>query len=581
MTKTQFVSPREQITGNVLLIAACFSGLSLVLFLFLAIKRDSHHSGTGGPLWVNAILLTILLVGALIALRISRKNVGLAIEGYSWLVVMAIGIMVWNHYNLLAGDKKPPTILLFLHIAIFCLGLAKGFGASIRLSAGVLILLAWVTLASGKIGITLPMILAVLAMNIPPWLVDRMEIALRRSEERFKLVFLDSADIQLIVDRQSFTILEVNRSGLSMFCCLPEQMKSKELSEFLPDGLQYLKLPKAGSESGIPPHVITLRAKHRDGSTFPVEVTASLIPWSSSEAVLLILRDVTVRLHFEQELERYRHHLEELVAERTSDLEKANGQLKERSYELEEMIASLNAFSRMVAHDLKNPLTAVQGFNELLFMDAESGNLPAIIDNSRSISINVGRMTRIIDELLLLAGIQRSSEVPLYPLDMGKIWQEACDRLADMILDAKASVSGPSEWPVVLGHEPWIEEVWVNYLSNALKYSGNGSEGNSPCIEAGWTRCQADERPSDQAGEQTPNQMIKFWILDNGPGIPSEARHRLFHEFVRLDPDRAAGHGLGLSIVKRIITRQGGQVGVESRRGEGSRFTFTLPEQQQ
>ncbi len=571
-------SPRERIAYYILKISAYFAGISLILFLLLVFTRRGGSAGTNAtPVWSSGLLLAVLLLSALVAIKMATRKANLAIEAYSWVFTIAIGLMVLNHYSQFVGDK-PPTILLCLHVAIFCLGLAKGFAASIRLTIAVLVMLIWVTFVSGKIGITLPMILAALAMNIPPWLVDRMELSLRRSEERFKLVFQDSADIQIIVDRLTSQILELNRSGMAMFRCSPEQYRGRPLAGFLPGGMQHMKLPELRSDTGRPPDVITLQARHLDGVTFPVEVTAALIPWGSSEAVLLILRDVTVRRHFEQELEHYRHHLEELVAERTSELELANRQLKERGVDLEEMNASLNAFSRMVAHDLKNPLTAVQGFNEFLMMDLESGDKSAIATHSQAISLNVQRMTRIIDELLLLASVQRKSEIPVKHLDMGKIWKEACERMENMIQEVGAKLSGPDEWPVVLGHEPWIEEVWVNYLSNALKYSGRREEGITPKIEAGWTRCSKTVSPQEEQGVAVTSSMIKFWIQDNGPGIPAEARQRLFHEFVRLEPDRAPGYGLGLSIVNRIVTHLGGKVGVESRHGEGSRFTFTLPE---
>jgi two-component system sensor histidine kinase/response regulator len=71
--------------------------------------------------------------------------------------------------------------------------------------------------------------------------------------------------------------------------------------------------------------------------------------------------------------------------------------------------------------------------------------------------------------------------------------------------------------------------------------------------------------------------MVRFWVRDNGPGLTPEAQSRLFTPFTRLDPVRAQGHGLGLSIVRRIAEKLGGQVGVESQLGQGSTFFFTLP----
>jgi two-component system sensor histidine kinase/response regulator len=77
--------------------------------------------------------------------------------------------------------------------------------------------------------------------------------------------------------------------------------------------------------------------------------------------------------------------------------------------------------------------------------------------------------------------------------------------------------------------------------------------------------------------ETRPDGMVRFWVKDNGPGIPPEAQARLFTPFTRLDQARARGHGLGLSIVRRIVEKLGGQAGVESAAGQGSLFYFTLP----
>jgi signal transduction histidine kinase len=115
----------------------------------------------------------------------------------------------------------------------------------------------------------------------------------------------------------------------------------------------------------------------------------------------------------------------------------------------------------------------------------------------------------------------------------------------------------PNTWPVALGHGPWVEEVWVNYLSNALKYGGQ-----PPRVELGAT-------------EQTDG-TVRFWVRDNGPGLTAEEQTRLFRLFTRLDRVRAKGHGLGLSIAQRIVEKLGGQVGVESEIGQGSVFSFTL-----
>ena len=100
--------------------------------------------------------------------------------------------------------------------------------------------------------------------------------------------------------------------------------------------------------------------------------------------------------------------------------------------------------------------------------------------------------------------------------------------------------------------------MWVNYLSNALKYGGT-----PPRIELGATA--------------QPDGMVRFWIHDNGPGIPPEQQDRLFTPFTQLSQVQTKGHGLGLSIVQRIVEKLHGQAWVESVPGLGSTFSFTMP----
>lgn len=103
-------------------------------------------------------------------------------------------------------------------------------------------------------------------------------------------------------------------------------------------------------------------------------------------------------------------------------------------------------------------------------------------------------------------------------------------------------------------------QVWTNYLSNGLKYGGD-----SPLLELG--------------AEKLADGMVRYWVQDYGNGLTEEARKTLFIEFSRLDEVRVEGQGLGLSIVRRIVEKLGGQVGVESEdiSGKGSLFYFMLP----
>jgi signal transduction histidine kinase len=172
-------------------------------------------------------------------------------------------------------------------------------------------------------------------------------------------------------------------------------------------------------------------------------------------------------------------------------------------------------------------------------------------------------MNNIIDALLLLAGVSKSKNVPRNPIKsmQNLVEQVLNERLRYLLDESKGTVSFPERWQVALGFEPWIEEIWSNYLSNGLKYGGA-----HPHLEIG-SEIQMDGH-------------VRFWVRDHGNGISPEAQKQLFIPFSRLHNEQMSdieGHGLGLSIVQQIIEKLGGSAGVESTVGQGSCFYFTLP----
>jgi signal transduction histidine kinase len=225
---------------------------------------------------------------------------------------------------------------------------------------------------------------------------------------------------------------------------------------------------------------------------------------------------------------------------------------------LKEQNEDLRAFAHMVAHDLNNPLTHLSLTTQLFRHDPTLS--PAAHKKANDILQTVDRMHKITEELLLFAKI-RESMTSLETVDMAAIVAESQEQITDMITQHQATITSPSSWPVVIGYAPWLVHVWVNYISNAIKYGGT-----PPLIKLGAA--------PDGEG------YIRFWIQDNGAGLTPAEQIQLFKPFTRLNQGQAKGHGLGLSIVRRIIRKTGGTVGVESQVGQGSTFYFTLQEAQ-
>jgi signal transduction histidine kinase/DNA-binding response OmpR family regulator len=236
--------------------------------------------------------------------------------------------------------------------------------------------------------------------------------------------------------------------------------------------------------------------------------------------------------------------------------------LRERTEELQVRNEELDAFAHTVAHDLKTPLALVMGFGEML-RDSYDLLQPQEIEMYLSHIIdNSTRMNHIIEALLLLAGVRGVQAVTVDAINMGEIVQEVLNRLDFTLKQSNAVVTLPVEWPDAMGYGPWIEEVWYNYILNGVKYGGS-----PPKLKLGY----------DTAPDAAGIGFVRFWVHDNGSGLTVDP-DQLFKPMVRgSNVGGRSGHGLGLSIVKRIVERLQGHVGVDSTPGEGSRFYFTLP----
>jgi len=238
------------------------------------------------------------------------------------------------------------------------------------------------------------------------------------------------------------------------------------------------------------------------------------------------------------------------------NLKQSEGALHQRTVELQARNEELDAFAHTVAHDLKGSLCVIVGFVEVLQEDYATIPGETLGKYLHDIKRRGRKMDDIIEELLLLAQVPKM-DIQMEPLNMAHIVNEALLRMGHEIEGKQARIVLPNTWPEALGYGPWIEEVWLNYLSNAIRYGGQ-----PPHVELGAT--------------ELPDDKVRFWIRDNGAGLTPQAQTRLFAPFTRLNQDHTTGYGLGLSIVRRIVEKLDGQVGVESQVGQGSTFTFTL-----
>ena len=250
------------------------------------------------------------------------------------------------------------------------------------------------------------------------------------------------------------------------------------------------------------------------------------------------------------------NNLDELLRSAFNDLQRSEVQLSEHVADLQSRNKDLEAYASTVAHDLKEPLAVMILTANLItkIPDLTGDEMKQYLGQIRSTAY---QMNTIISTMLLFAKVSKS-EAPVEQVDMAQIVANVLNRLCVMIKEYRAQIDLPACWPAAIGYAPWLEEVWTNYLSNALKH---GSQ--PPQVELG-------------ASVQT-NGMVRFWIRDHGPGIPKESLPLIFERFYRARSEKATGTGLGLFICKQIIDAHRGKIWAESTLGQGTTFFIELP----
>jgi len=251
--------------------------------------------------------------------------------------------------------------------------------------------------------------------------------------------------------------------------------------------------------------------------------------------------DITERKKAEQEIKKINEELEQRVINRTEELKKSND--------------ALEAFSYSVSHDLRAPLRGIIGFSAIL----EEEYAPQLDDEARRviniIKKNTSKMGQLIDDLL---GFSRMSRQTIEKSDINTdtMVRDVVNELDDLKnIDWKIQ-----PLPAIRGDANTIRQVWINLISNAIKYSRNA---NKPAVEIG-------SLPG--AGS------ITFFVKDNGVGFDSQYKSKLFKVFQRLHAvEEFEGTGVGLAIVEKIISKHGGKVWAEGEQNKGATFYFSLP----
>ncbi len=292
------------------------------------------------------------------------------------------------------------------------------------------------------------------------------------------------------------------------------------------------------------------------------------------------------------ELEKFRQNLEVLVEERTHDLEETNAALQKANELLNTTNAELNdanAFKTqmlsIVAHDLKNPISAVTGFSDigLIELSSNTTDIALVRHSLESINQTSTSMMKLVMDLLDTAALELATiTLTSDTFFLSSLVTGVVDNFGVSAQKKKQTIHLESHDSILIAGDPHrLKQVFENLLSNALKYS-------PPEANIHVRICKpylAEIQSSDQMPrvESSPQMLVRVEFQDEGPGVGEEDKAKMFQFFQRLSAVPTNGessHGVGLALVKKILTMHNGNVRVESRKDEGipgSTFVVELP----
>jgi len=274
-------------------------------------------------------------------------------------------------------------------------------------------------------------------------------------------------------------------------------------------------------------------------------------------------RNITDRKQFEEELKKYRVHLEELVKNRTSELEERTRELAQANIQLKELDQVKSEFLATISHELRTPLNSIIGFTGMILQ----GMVGEVNEEQRKqLSMVYGsakHLLSLINDILDLSRIESGKmEVSMERFKIEEVVSEVSQSLSPMISQKglRLITEIPDETPEIYSDRKRVLQILLNLVNNAVKFT-----------EAGEVRieCKFD------------NDNLEVSVSDTGIGIKEGAMKLLFEAFRQIDGTaqrRYQGAGLGLYLCQKLVTTLlGGNIWAESEYGKGSRFTFTLP----
>jgi len=303
---------------------------------------------------------------------------------------------------------------------------------------------------------------------------------------------------------------------------------------------------------------LELTALNKAGNEFPISLTISQAAQQGSKLFIAFLRDITLE----------KHNKKELIV-KTQQLEEMNQLLELKNKELENSNAELASFSYVASHDLQEPLRKIQAFSKRI-IEVENFS-DKTQDYFNRIIVAGERMQNLIVSLLDFSRTS-ATELIIEPCDLTAIVEESKDNLQLSIIEKQAVIESENLSTINASHIQ-LSQLFTNLIDNAIKYS---RPEKNPHIKITTSIVEGKKIEHRSANNQKEYHKIK--IEDNGIGFEKEYENKIFEPFQRLHgKNEYSGTGIGLAIVKKIVTNHDGFIVAEGMHGIGSTFTVYIP----
>lgn len=469
-------------------------------------------------------------------------------------------------------------ILIFIFVVVQQIAqllLIEPLGPAVRLITDILIygvsgpLIVWATLT---------LIARELAYR------GRIDEEARARDQYLANIIRESADAILSLDMDGI-IRSWSRGAEQMFGYSSDEIIGQHFAILVPDDRKALgeieRLAGMVDDEGFVRNYETERVT-KDGRRLIVDLTRTLMTDRDGRLIgySAIVRDITARKRAEMEIRELNKDLEQRVAQRTQELEQAYQEISRRNTDLERANRELKELDRlksdfisMVSHELRAPLTNMNGALELMDVQCTGGAGTPCRNMIGIITDQAQRLTRFVQGVLNVSRIEAGVlSFQFAPVDVWSLIGKVVADFSSRSLPHRLLVTGTPP-PPAWADRARLEEILTNLVDNAVKYSPNGGDVTINVR-------QADDLGTARDGATAAGPFIVISVSDQGMGIPAAEQEHIFERFYRVDrhdSQEVYGHGLGLYIARRLIEAHGGSIWVESTPGQGSRFSFAVP----